>query len=455
MNTPKKIQGLLLASLLALSLFIPPLLPVSAGSPEKDTKINEQQEKSIVQKKKTESWVAISSPKNGDSVDPSASLPVQVDYEAWRMEFSLKDKKKTATPGSFDAIELLINGKSLAVQELGKSNKKAGTISFSASPEDFPQDATEMTIQARAYDRYQSFKHLPSKLREAAKKAFNHVEAESEIVTLQLVSIVGSEGGIVKGKDGFEVVIPPGAFSQKLPVTISENTISYYDTTPDDVFSVLSASNLDIGGEPSQKPLDIIAPLPPKFASSTEDQFLVAETVWIGQNERHRFVDIAEVENGKLISRFVSSPFEFFGIVKSSVYTFLKVDKPVGYIKGQVFGADGSAIEGVVVTVSKLPTFVAITSANGEFQIPILAGEPTAITAFDPKTGESKTVNTAVSAKGDGSTVDITIIPSSAPLHETLQNGGFEENLNGWTTEGAVSSVTFLGNILPRVGEKM
>lgn len=102
------------------------------------------------------------------------------------MEFSLKDKKKTATPGSFDAIELLINGKSLAVQELDKSNKKAGTISFSASPEDFPQDATEMTIQARAYDRYQSFKHLPSKLREAAKKAFNHVEAESEVVTVQI-----------------------------------------------------------------------------------------------------------------------------------------------------------------------------------------------------------------------------------------------------------------------------
>ncbi len=134
--------------------------------------------------------IIIASPQSGDLVDRSEPLVVTVDYEAWHLEWMKKDKEKIVRPGSFKAIELLMNGQSIELQELAKDKKKLGVATFTIAPENFSSDASEITLQAVAYDRYKSWKHWPSKLSEKEAKSHNHIAVMSEVVTVKLVLTV-------------------------------------------------------------------------------------------------------------------------------------------------------------------------------------------------------------------------------------------------------------------------
>ncbi|MEA2088860.1 MAG: VWA domain-containing protein [Patescibacteria group bacterium] len=141
--------------------------------------------KFALHKEKIESRIEILSPKDGEIVDPLAPLTIKISYEAWHFNFSIKDKYKTVKPSSFDAIELLLDGKSVALQELDKSNNKTGVILFEVSHEDFPDDTQEVELKARAYRVYHSFEHVPEKHREKVKNKSNKVAVESEKVSVQ------------------------------------------------------------------------------------------------------------------------------------------------------------------------------------------------------------------------------------------------------------------------------
>lgn len=140
----------------------------------------------VVTHEKVAPWITITSPENEEVVDPTEPLAVSVDYEALHFNFSVKDKQHSANPSSFEAIELLLDGEPVALTEFDIFSGKMGSTTFEILPDMLPEDAEEVTLQARAYSVYSSFKYTPEQYREEVKSKVNKVAAVSDEVTVRL-----------------------------------------------------------------------------------------------------------------------------------------------------------------------------------------------------------------------------------------------------------------------------
>lgn len=399
--------------------------------------------------------VEIISPADQTQVKREEKLPVSVHFNTSYIKAELpNDKEKNYYLKPIQAVELLLDGKSFEVKQLKKPLKE-GDATFDVVFFSLPEDATKVKLQAKIYTVY-----IEPKLPKI--KGLKKLAAESKIIAVFFKQIIGPEGGVIQGDGETELKIPFNAFFQPTEVGISSNPFAQLTYPPQESMWFIGSVLLNIGDVDTNIPVDYSIPAPSNVGPGlldAEDQFLVVEEVYIQNERRIQLVDLADLANNRLESQFVFFPFDFPGIIKSGIYSIFSPfaakypENAVGYVKGKVKGQNGNPIPGAVVTISKLPLFVSQTNASGDYIIPSIVGT-FAVTAFDPKTGNFNNVNGAVS-KGNGVTVDIVLSPSNLPTNTSLTNGGFENGLTGWTTEGSVQTVGNLGNIKPTEGSAM
>src|SRR6266571_236690 len=179
--------------------------------------------------------VEITSPQDQSLVDRQQKLNVIVHFDT---AIKVTDSNgKTHYLDSIAAVELLLNGKSIVVNQL-KLPQKVGDVTFTIGFDSLPQDATQAQLQAQVYHVY-----TPS---QSATKT-NTPDAASSIVTVifqtdhpvvftagQEIQVntasIGQTGGsitLTAGPDsvkGIRVDFPAGALPQTTTVSVGYNT---------------------------------------------------------------------------------------------------------------------------------------------------------------------------------------------------------------------------------------
>ncbi len=386
--------------------------------------------------------VAIISPHQNDTVNPTESLQVVTTFDSNRISFTTDSSQRSISLGYIGTVELLVDGKSVAVKNIDFLEKK-DTVTFEISLQEIGKISDEVTLQAQAYTKPYSFTYSGK----------GTLAAKSETVTVALQSFVGPEGGVVKGDEGVSVIIPSGALSEKTPVSISSNSFYSAVIPPQEYVSHLGSVILDLDNKTTNSIIDISIPAPTDMDQGplqSDDQFLVTEEIFIQGERKMRLIDLAELENGMLTSKIISFPFPFPGIRTGglfSIFSPLATKKPqnaVGYIKGTVRDMNGDPIQGAIVYVSKLYDFADLTDANGQYLIPSVVGS-FAVTVSDPKTKSFQTKMGTIPAKGGGVTLDFMLKPSDITPNSEFMNPGFERGFEGWVTSGDTEIIPGLG----------
>ena len=259
--------------------------------------------------------------------------------------------------------------------------------------------------------------------------------------------IIWPEGGEIQGEDGLVLIVPSGATSEPIPVTITalhENDLGA-PIPPNTTF--IGGANIDMGENELMNHADLAMPAPAGVPDGTEDIYLVKIVEYAGQI-MYQMVDTAIVENGIIVSQYPAFP----GIIGSGSYVFLWAYN-VGWIQGYVTNS-GIKVPGAVVTLSG-GYWLSITDTYGYYGLPAWAGN-FIVNAFDGQTGEFGEKQGYLPYNGATVYVDVEIGKTSGPVHSTIINGDFETgDLTGWELNGAGGVISSLGPIMPYEGNYM
>src|SRR3989338_6947179 len=408
-----------------------------------------------VEIKKGQRAVEIVSPEDKSPANITQKLPIKIHFNAAKFTASVGGvTKNNAYIERITAVELLLDGKSYEIKQL-KPFQKEGDVIFDVSFASLVQDASQVQLQARIYTLY-----IPPK--PPYFNPINKSAAQSDPITVLFKQMIGPEGGVAYGPNGVgdvSVIIPQGALQKSTPVNIFIDNAAWETAVPPpDEGNMLGIVNLDIGGVETSVPMDIDIPAPEGLTDS--DQVLVVEIINHNGAVKYQLVDIVLLINDRLVSQLMPPEFSFPQIFKGGIFGFFVPKKnveqkaEVGFVKGVVKKPDGQPLNEGIVTISNLPLFVSKTNTKGEYLVPSIVGS-FSVTAFDPNTGNFKTVSSAVPNKGGGVILDIQLTSESLDLNNTLTNGGFESDINNWTAEGQVLIMSSLGFLTPQEGGKM
>lgn len=198
---------------------------------------------------------------------------------------------------------------------------------------------------------------------------------------------------------------------------------------------------------PPTAPLEISIPAPSGIPAGT--QILVAQQILSdsldgnepGLKEQFVAIETAEIVNGNLVTQ----PHIFAGIFGGGLFAFLIPSGTTGFATGTVSDASG-ARPGVVVS-NNTNTLVSITSAAGQYTLPITGGF-FSVTGFDPFRGSSGTSASVIISDGETVMLDIFLTPLAAPpiVRDGIRNGGFERgDVTSWAVLGAGGAIQQLG----------
>ena len=259
--------------------------------------------------------------------------------------------------------------------------------------------------------------------------------------------IIPPEGGEIQGDDGIIFIVPDGATSDPIPVTITALQENDLGSVPPPNTTFLGGAVIDMGQNELMDNADISMPAPDGVPDGAE-VYLAKLVEYAGQT-MYQMIDTAIVQNGIIVSQDPAFP----GITGSGTYCFLWA-QDVGWIEGQVTNINsGMAVPGAVVTLSG-GYWLDIADENGYYSLPAWAGN-FVVSAFDDQTGDHGEKQGYMPNNGSTVTINVQIGESQGPILDTLVNGDFENGLNGWILSGAGDAVDSFGPILPYEGSLM
>ncbi|MGP8323663.1 MAG: choice-of-anchor L domain-containing protein [Methanosarcinaceae archaeon] len=259
--------------------------------------------------------------------------------------------------------------------------------------------------------------------------------------------IIPPEGGEIQGEGGIVLIVPAGATSDPIPVTITVLQENDLGATPPPNTTFLGGANIDMGQNELMDNADISMPAPDGVSDGAE-VYLAKLVEYAGQT-MFKMVDTAIVQNGIIVSQDPAFP----GVTGSGSYCFLWAQY-VGWVEGQVTNINsGIAIPEAVVTISG-GYWLDIADTSGYYSLPAWAGN-FVVNAFDDQTGDFGEKQGFMPNDGATVLINVEIGESSGPTQSTLINGNFEDGLTGWVLSGAGDVVDSFGPILPYEGSYM
>jgi len=259
--------------------------------------------------------------------------------------------------------------------------------------------------------------------------------------------IIPPEGGEIQGEGGIVLIVPGGATSDPIPVTITVLQENDLGATPPPNTTFLGGAAIDMGQNELMDNADISMPAPDGVPDGAE-VYLAKLVEYAGQT-MFQMVDTAIVQNGIIVSQDPAFP----GVTTSGSYCFLLAQN-VGWVEGQVTNINsGIAVPEAVVTISG-GYWLDIADDSGYYSLPAWAGN-FIVNAFDDQTGDFGEKQGFMPNDGATVLINVEIGESSGPTQSTLVNGNFEDGLTGWVLSGAGSVVSSLGPISPYEGNYM
>lgn len=259
--------------------------------------------------------------------------------------------------------------------------------------------------------------------------------------------VAGSQGGTFQGTGNTVVIVPPGATSESIPITVQPLQQSEIGKDVPPGFTFVGAAALDIGDVVLNDNADIGIPAPNGLPVGA--QLYVAQVVEYAGGAMFMMVDTASVQGNMVISQDPGTP----GITQSGTYVFLWGNN-IGWVSGQVtHKSGGAAVPEAVVTMSG-GYWLCIADSTGHYKLPAWAGN-FVVVAFDDQTAEHGEKQGFVPSNGASVVANIQIGETSGQVQSDLTNGGFEQGLTGWQSTGAVSAASSLGPIKPYAGSYM
>ena len=260
--------------------------------------------------------------------------------------------------------------------------------------------------------------------------------------------VITPVGGEIQGEGGIVLIVPGGATSEPIPVSITQLLESELGapTPPNTTF--LGGATVDIGVNELNDNADISIPAPAGVPDGSV-VYLVKVVEYAGQKVFH-MVDTAIVLNGIITSQDPAFP----GITTTGSYAFLLWSTGAGWVEGQVTNINtGSPVPDAVVTLSG-GYWLDIADENGYYSLPAWAGN-FVVNAFDYLTGGFGEKQGFMPYGGEIVTANVEIVQNSGVIQTTLVNGDFEDGLTGWVLDGAGGVVNSFGPILPYEGNFM
>lgn len=259
--------------------------------------------------------------------------------------------------------------------------------------------------------------------------------------------IILPEGGEIQGEGGIVLIVPGGATSDPIPVTITVLQENDFGATPPPNTTFLGGAAIDMGQNELMDNADISMPAPDGVPDGAE-VYLAKLVEYAGQT-MFKMVDTAIVQNGIIVSQDPAFP----GVTTSGSYCFLLAQN-VGWVEGQVTNINsGIAVPEAVVTLSG-GYWLDIADTSGYYSLPAWAGN-FVVNAFDDQTGDFGEKQGFMPYGGATVIANVAICESLGDIHSTLINGDFEDGLTGWVLSGAGDVVDSFGPILPYEGSYM
>jgi uncharacterized protein DUF4347 len=259
--------------------------------------------------------------------------------------------------------------------------------------------------------------------------------------------IIPPEGGEIQGEGGIVLIVPAGATSDPIPVSITVLQENDLGATPPPNTTFLGGAAIDMGQNELMDNADISMPAPDGVPDGAE-VYLAKLVEYAGQT-MFQMVDTAIVQNGIIVSQDPAFP----GVTTSGSYCFLLAQN-VGWVEGQVSNINsGIAVPEAVVTLSG-GYWLDIADASGYYSLPAWAGN-FVVNAFDDQTGDFGEKQGFMPNDGATVLINVEIGESSGPTQSTLINGNFEDGLTGWVLSGAGGVVDSFGPISPYEGSYM
>ncbi len=260
--------------------------------------------------------------------------------------------------------------------------------------------------------------------------------------------IIPPEGGEIQGEDGIVFIVPEGATTEPISVTITALQENNLGTAPPPNTTFLGGAVIDMGQNELMDNANISMPAPNGVPDGAE--VYLAKLVEYAGQIMYQMIDTAIVQNGIIVSQDPAFP----GITGSGTYCFIWA-QDVGWIEGQVTNINsGMAVPGAVVTLSG-GYWLDIADENGYYSLPAWAGN-FIVNAFDDQTGDHGEKQGSMPSNDVYVFVNIEIGESIGPVQGSLINGNFETgDLTGWEMSGAADVVDSFGPISPYEGNSM
>jgi pimeloyl-ACP methyl ester carboxylesterase/uncharacterized Zn-binding protein involved in type VI secretion len=208
--------------------------------------------------------------------------------------------------------------------------------------------------------------------------------------------MVGADGARLLQPDGTGLVIPAGALTSSVPVTIATLPEANVTSLIGSDFRLLRAIDLTVTGQTLKTGATLSIPAPQGIDQTLP--IIVARKFDTNGVSRLKLIALA-TQSGTLISSTPLSPelgSSTNSINSSGTYLFLQATAPIGYVTGQVTDSANAPFPGILTTVAGA-TLSDKTAIDGRYLIALTSGEKT-VTALDQARGDFATATATITA---------------------------------------------------------
>jgi RHS repeat-associated protein len=186
-------------------------------------------------------------------------------------------------------------------------------------------------------------------------------------------NLIGTGGGTVAGPTGFSVVIPAGALSQTVPVSLTQVNAPDVPVAIPSGYHLVAAIQLSLGGQTLTQPAAL------KWASATDPTgsgLIWAEVTSLNGISRARFVNPGRYDSVNHLVETTPAAVHNLpvpGVLASDIYLLLGANQATAYVKGRVLDTDGATPVASAVVTEDGTSLVAVSDGTGSYALPVPA----------------------------------------------------------------------------------
>ncbi len=207
----------------------------------------------------------------------------------------------------------------------------------------------------------------------ALSVGYENLTVRHYAVDLTRGNLIGSGGGTVAGPSGFSLVIPAGALTQTVPVSLTQVNPSDVPVAIPAGYHLLAAIQVALGGQTLTQTAAL------KWASATDPTgsgMIWVEVASFNGITRPRFVNPGRYDSvNKLVETTPAAVHNLPvpGVLSSDIYLLLGANQATAYVKGKVLDVGGTTPVASAVVTEDGTTLVAVSDGTGAYALPVPA----------------------------------------------------------------------------------